>query len=138
MTAPYCQNDTNTFYYNCGGYALGTYDWYEPYNVRTFDWDNIEDYEVPSLTAQMVERMLEEITGLRRIYSLDEANSNERIVLFRMCPTDFHYIVSFDHKNWWHKIGCGDIQPFTDNLFAPWDCGCHYYDGEVIIFALPL
>ena len=42
-TAKTLETELNSFSYNCGGYALGTYNWYIPFNNRDLVSDNAEE-----------------------------------------------------------------------------------------------
>ena len=40
-------NNTDKFDYNCGGYALGTFSWYTPFDEPTcIDLETPDDYEI--------------------------------------------------------------------------------------------
>lgn len=135
--------------YNCGGYALGLYSWYTPYDpdevgyfsdiVRAFNADREE------MLKEMVQTMLEEVPGLRRIESEIDLNSGEVLILFRLrldrgydddsyCDGDFHFIRK-DGGRFSHKPGGTAIQEISEEeAFGPiWPNG---YDGPIVLLAL--
>ncbi len=83
--------------YNCGGYALGTFSWYCPYhsqqeNDEYFDWDNDKTDE--ERLKLCVTTMLEDFPNLL-VITKEEIHKyrNYEIIAFKVCETDFHYIV---------------------------------------------
>lgn len=159
--------NTSRHEYNCGGYALNTFSWYYPSNCSTFDeaenyWAEREDnlllaaedfgteYALHHYVLLDAYEMIKSFNGkLRRIFCVNEARKNERIVAYRIgCDidnwtTDFHFIFKdYGEKKWHHKMGDKNIDRnrFTDEevLCKIWDCGYLDYDSEIILLALSL
>lgn len=110
-------------WYNCGGFALGTYDWYLPYEDE-WQWeewvtDLCADYEgydelCDALAARCVEYM--QCDGVaREIGNEAELREDEYLVLFRAAETDFHYARRLSNGEWWHKMGGQDIEWISED-----------------------
>ena len=122
-------------HYNCGGFAFGTRDWYMPNGWEDryydFDWDPTEEEELQRYT----ESMLDEIFGLRLIYSEKELKPHEFLVLFRIGPDDFHFVRKengryYHKRGWYHEIE--EIE--EDEVYGPdWVDG--KYDSDIVMFA---
>lgn len=158
------RSNTDTDAYNCGGFALSTYSWYVPYRsdeqMNIYDrWDNIqmcldvaEDADntadridaretvhicVVSLLNLFVKRILEDFPSVRRVQTFEEIKPNERIILFRIGADDFHFIVSFDHKHWWHKYGCNYIEELCEDEVLDTEWANGRYFSPIAILAMP-
>lgn len=158
------RSNTDTDAYNCGGFALSTYSWYVPYRsdeqMNIYDrWDNIqmcldvaEDADntadridaretvhicVVSLLNLFVKRILEDFPSVRRVQTFKEIKPDERIILFRIGADDFHFIVSFDHKHWWHKYGCNYIEELCEDEVLDIEWANGRYFSPIVILAMP-
>lgn len=158
------RSNTDADVYNCGGFALGTYSWYLPYRldeqvqvyeswmeIQTWldaaeDADNIADRidaretahtYVVSLFNLFVKRILEDFPSIRRVQTFDEIKSDERIILFRTGADDFHFIVSFDHKHWWHKYGWNCIEELCEDEVLDTEWANGRYFSPIAILAMP-
>lgn len=158
------RSNTDTDAYNCGGFALGTYSWYLPYRLdeqmdiydRWADiqmWlDTAEDADntadsliaraavhtcVVSLLNLFVKRILEDFPSVRRVQNFEEIKSDERIILFRTGADDFHFIVSFDHKHWWHKYGWNCIEELCEDEVLDTEWANGRYFSPIAILAMP-
>lgn len=125
-------HNTNKNYYNCGGYALGTYSWYCPYD----DFD--DSYTIKERTQLAVDYMLNDFCDLRVIKTLEEVTENEYVIAFRMSKYDFHYMVKKGNQ-WYSKLGSRykiDRVPQEIVFSKAWftDCGITY-DGPLVLFA---
>lgn len=158
------RSNTDTDDYNCGGFALGTYSWYLPYRLdeqmdiydRWADiqmWlDDVEDADntadsliaraavhtcVVSLLNLFVKRILEDFPSVRRVQTSEEIKPDERIILFRIGADDFHFIVSFDHKHWWHKYGWNCIEELCEDEVLDTEWANGRYFSPIVILAMP-
>lgn len=158
------RSNTDTDAYNCGGFALSTYSWYVPYRsdeqMDIYDcWANIqmwldvaEDADntadridaretvricVVSLLNLFVKRILEDFPSVRRVQTFEEIKPDERIILFRIGADDFHFIVSFDHKHWWHKYGCNYIEELCEDEVLDTEWANGRYFSPIAILAMP-
>ena len=158
------RSNTDTDDYNCGGFALGTYSWYVPYHsdeqTNIYDrWANIqmcldaaEDADniadriaarktahtyVVSLLNLFVKRILEDFPSVHRVHNFEEIKSDERIILFRIGADDFHFIVSFDHKHWWHKYGWNYIEELCEDEVLDTEWANGRYFSPIAILAMP-
>ena len=206
------EDNTLSYWYNCGGFALGTFSWYYPYDNDLLDYaynNNLIDdriynrilgyitfeayeedkehflkeydendndtycYTLATYDAWVsliieeelefhdqhlfranskymdyyINKILQEITGLRRIANLKDVKENEYCVAFRVGHGDFHFIRSENNKCnvWLSKGGHSRIkrlemdglsfgarantEDFFDELFGD------RYDSETILFA---
>lgn len=158
------RSNTDTDAYNCGGFALGTYSWYVPYrsdeqrqiyerwaNIQMWldaaeDADNTADRIdaretvhicVVSLLNLFVKRILEDFPSVRRVQTFEEIKPDERIILFRIGADDFHFIVSFDHKHWWHKYGWNYIEELCEDEVLDTEWADGRYFSPIAILAMP-
>ena len=158
------RSNTDTDAYNCGGFALGTYSWYLPYRLdeqmdiydrwadiqmwldAAEDADNTADSPIAraavhtcvvSLLNLFVERILEDFPSVRRVQTFEEIKPNERIILFRTGADDFHFIVSFDHKHWWHKYGWNCIEELCEDEVLDTEWANGRYFSPIVILAMP-
>lgn len=158
------RSNTDTDAYNCGGFALSTYSWYVPYRsdeqMDIYDcWANIqmwldvaEDADntadridaretvricVVSLLNLFVKRILEDFPSVRRVQTFEEIKPDERIILFRIGADDFHFIVSFDHKHWWHKYGWNYIEELCEDEVLDTEWANGRYFSPIAILAMP-
>ena len=117
--------------YNCGGYALNTFDWYRPYE------NEFEEYFATDRKGMQryVDHMLEEFSGsLRVINSLKELRENEYAIAFRTRKTDFHYCKRAKSGHWTHKPGWAPIRKIlkAEVFGKEWPRG---YNSPIILFA---
>ena len=136
-------------HYNCGGFALGTYNWYLPYEQRDEDWAwYFEEFDEGYLTAEeavtgltntCVDFMLNDINGIRIIEEESEIKKNEYAIAFRIgfLDDDFHYARRSDEGVWYHKMGGTEIRECEFGIHdRVWDCGAYVYEGPVVLFAI--
>ena len=158
------RSNTDTDAYNCGGFALSTYSWYVPYrsdeqrqiyerwaNIQMWldaaeDANNTADLIDARMTAHtcvvsllnlFVKRILEDFPSVRRVQTFEEIKPDERIILFRIGADDFHFIVSFDHKHWWHKYGWNYIEELCEDEVLDTEWANGRYFSPIAILAMP-
>ena len=115
--------------YNCGGYALGTYDWFVPYSCSYLDeyleddvekfWresgHDINDYNV--MAERCINEMIYYFNGkLREIKKVSDAKADERVIAFRFGAGDFHFMIKGRKGHQWHsKMGVNNsIDTFSE------------------------
>ena len=115
--------------YNCGGYALGTYDWFVPYRCSYSDeyleddveefWResgyNIDDYNI--MAERCINEMIYYFNGkLREIKKISDAKADERVIAFRFGAGDFHFMIKGRKGHQWHsKMGINNsIDTFSE------------------------
>lgn len=129
-------SNTDRQEYNCGGFALETFSWYIPYDGDDyFELVDYYDEDLSLVTEHCVNHMLNEVPGLRLINAVSDARKDEKVVLFRVGPTDFHY-VKYEDGEYLHKIGSTPIMSMSEEevYSRAWCYG--KYNGEIVIFAL--
>ena len=142
--------------YNCGGYALKTFNWYLPWGNHTHS-ELAEDFYQEGLSKEEIQKAIlkEDLKTLltdfkdKLIYisSIEEASPKDTVIAYRlyvkiyddedeMCEnvdTDFHFRVRINNL-WSEKCGSCEIKSclFTE---GPWDVGgdC-IYDGPILYF----
>lgn len=122
--------------YNCGGYALGTYNWLLPYEDEdeedsrcdfVYDLNTKGDYTNTDLANILLEQdvayLLDTYEDLiDDLESLDLANEDDIVIAYRVCvynnndwfdstdvTTDFHFKVRIDGQ-WYEKQGNSQIK----------------------------
>lgn len=126
--------NTRRSVYNCGGYALGIYVWYQFEDYLSIVWD----VGVEEMTRLCVEALLHDFPTLRIISDLHELQKNERAIAFRLCERDFHFMMRHKNGHWSHKPGRMPIRSITKaEVFNPegWELS-HTYDGPLVLFAM--
>jgi hypothetical protein len=154
-------DNTDRYDYNCGGFALGTFDWYLPYisddegeyyepnednmdavyNARyDHDCGEIDYYEMCNIIADVyIDNMIKFGNVDREISSLKELKEGERAVYFRASESDFHYVRILSDGTYAHKPGSSFIEEMSEEeLFSEnwsetrWDP----YSGRVRILVV--
>lgn len=135
--------------YNCGGYALGTYDWFVPYSCSHSDeyleddvekfWResgyNIDDYNI--MAERCVNEMIYYFNGkLREIKKVSDAKADERVIAFRFGAGDFHFMIKGRKGHQWHsKIGLSNsIDTFSEEyVMSDPDWGNIYFSDTYLL-----
>ena len=144
--------------YNCGGFALGTFDWYVPSSYEE-DYDNetIEQIEVTDIRQEyynsrldhydacdeianyFIKNMCNDLIGVREIEAESELKENEYLVAFKAAIDDFHYARRLSNGRWFHKMGSCEIteiqetQVYDDTWWLRMTCG---YNGRLRLLAV--
>lgn len=130
-------------YYNCGGFAMETFEWYHPGNGS---WPPAYDETAPDLRRELtracVEAMLEDFPDtLRVINNLSELREGEYAIAFRISTKDgdvddFHFVKRGENHQWYEKRG--NSRPIhrmkQAEVFSnlPWN---GRYNGPTVLFA---
>lgn len=140
-------NNTCKKDYNCGGYALGTFDWYLPAesSEEYFDTIDILAYEdldealnmaVDNILAHFPELDLVSIDNIKK----DKIDyKNNEVIAFRFETKgthDFHFMRLGANHQWYEKCGNANYI-FNHNyqyIFGMWN---QCYDGEIVFFTRP-
>ena len=131
-------HNTDTHLYNCAGYALDTFSWYQPYdNFDVYDSLFSDSNTLESITQQTVSYMLKDFGGkLRVISSLEELRKDEYAIAYRVSSDgDFHFMRKA-RTRWHHKRGSTPtiLTESEDNVLnSIW---CYRYDGPIVLMAM--
>lgn len=130
------RNRFNTHYwdYNCGGYALGIYVWYQFEDY----FNSLRAVGVEEMTHLCVDAILCDFPALRVINDLNELQKNERAIAFRICEKDFHFMMRHKNGHWSHKPGRMPIRSIAKvEVFNPkgWELS-RTYNGPLVLFAM--
>ena len=125
--------------YNCAGYALGTFSWYQPDPEDCDPWGwRFTRKEMEEVTEECTAQMLRDFSDLRVISNLSDLAPTERAIVFRVSSDgDFHYMRLARNGQWYHKMGGASFidRCSTKEVLDPnkkWVC-C--YDGPIVLFA---
>ncbi len=144
------------FDYNCGGFALETFDWFVPYcqiqfhNTyeliymlqygEMFDEDYADQEIIASelnydLALEHCVENMKRALPIRQINSEDEVEPHEAIVLFRLAYDDYHFVRKFGDR-YFHKTGARPtiLEMSKEEVYD--DHWIHRYDSDIIILAL--
>lgn len=128
--------NSHKFNYNCGGYALNTFNWYLP-RSSDFFWSYSSNLD--EVTDYMVNCMLQDFNGrLRVIENENETKNNETCIAFRVGGSDFHYAKKSKNGQWRHKMGdSSHIDYMTKKELYSIE-GWYYgkYNGKIVLMAL--
>lgn len=133
-----------TFSYNCGGYALKTFDWYRPYTGSPERMESIIDKMVQTgmnkrdveetLLDYFESKMLNEFPKMRRLKQIRDAAEDEDVIAFRITLStsysqslkmnflndwDFHFMLKIDNE-WFEKLGWEDVRKHKNNVNDIW------------------
>ena len=159
--------NTDNFEYNCGGYALNTFAWYEPCDIDAIE-DDIAYYIQEGLSKEEIyniilshftDIILSEFQNIRLITDSSEIKSDERLIYFRYfyntvsdfddnwedntyysyIRSDFHFRF-FENGHWYEKCGSQPICTCDgEDIDGPvWACGVNIYDSPIVKFALKI
>lgn len=128
------RNTRNTDYqhYNCAGYALNCFSWYQ-FSERIFSGKyTIDDY---------VKELLSDFSNLRVITSEKDLLPNEYMIAFRLSRGDFHFIRRGRNGVWHHKRGGSrGIETISkEKVFSEaWHhrYGSEVYTGKIVFLAV--
>ena len=136
------RNSRNTYLcdYNCGGYALGTFNWFCPYGSYAEDTlygKRSKETTLKNFTKYILLTFEERI---RIISKVEEKTNDEYVIAFRIGYEDFHFMKRGDNGIWYHKPGSNTIrrikktEVFSEVWYTP--NGYTRYDSEIILFAM--
>ena len=130
--------------YNCGGYALGTFNWYLPYGNYEESISDLyfgQNMSVNEIAHYYENYLLNDFFGiLRPIKSVNELAEDEQAIAFRVGEEDFNFCKRGKNGVWYHKPGRNTIrrikksEVFAERWVSP--DGFTIYDSEIILFAL--
>lgn len=126
--------NTDRWDYNCGGYALGIYVWYQFEHYLAI----MRKVGVEKMTRLCVDALLRDFPTLRVINDLRELQKNERAIAFRICENDFHFMMRHKNGHWSHKPGRTSIRSIAKaEVFNPegWELS-RTYDGPLVLLAM--
>lgn len=135
-------------YYNCGGFALGVFNWYRPYDhdekeavdsiIEDYDDELINELDACNEIADIYVSHMEKADLCREIFSEDDLNENEYLVAFKSSIDDFHYARRLRNGRWFHKMGWNKIEEVSqDNVYDDYwweDLNC--YCGDLHLLAV--
>lgn len=129
--------NTDKWYYNCGGYALGTFSWYCPHSDKYHGYyDTCSEESLFEQVMGHVKIMLAEFPTLRVIRALEEATENEEVIAFRLSDCDFHFMVRKTNNRWYHKRGSSLCIYSTTEEEVFSDCWAPDYDSPLVLMAM--
>lgn len=154
------RNSANTAFcdYNCGGYALMTYNWYLPYYNSTSDhvetieelWD--EGYSIEDIYSFIIDadiaNMLSDFPQLRQVDRCYDLKPSERLIAYRFyaiidelsdgyidVDSDFHYrFKDYGDTGWKEKRGSCPCEELTEEDNKYWGD----YDSKICYFVMPI
>ena len=129
--------NTEKCFYNCAGYALGTFSWYCPYDNYDLFSLLCDSNALEVITKLTVSHMLKDFEcKLRVISSLEELREDEYAIAYRVSSDgDFHFMKKA-RTRWHHKRGSTPtiLTESEDNVLnSIW---CNRYDGPIVLMAM--
>ena len=147
---------------NCGGYALGTCDWYCPSSFQdneelecvkefhnTYGWESCDDEYDPDGYAEVCNALadiyIDDMENdsdieVREVGGPDsKLDNDERLIAFRASIDDFHYARQMSNGEWTHKRGRCPIEDMSEYTLeeAPlWVNGPTCYGGRTRYLAV--
>lgn len=130
--------------FNCGGYALGTLDWYKPYSdhydsmaeMMYNEDEDIYDDNAIKYQGTMVEYMLNTLDNIRIAKDEYDCGEGERIIAFRCGEHDYHFVRKENNGTFTHKMGSCRIEEMTrKHFYNPRGWG-NEYNGPIVFLAI--
>lgn len=135
-------SNTKKYYYNCGGYALGTFSWYWPGRTekeheKIMDYAEDENWE-PALQLA-ADAIINELAGwqlveIEEIIQRHYSPKKYEVVAMRFCSCDYHFWKLGCNWNWYDKMGNFkhiNRHAFNDVMDKRWN---HRYYSPIICF----
>lgn len=128
--------------YNCGGYALETFNWYVPFKEEEKNELHLFSYRaclsVEEILKVTLKSMIKEFRGnLRVIEKVEDLKEGEYAIAYRVGERDFHFAKRNSKGKWFHKRGSlGRVETMTKEEVLnskDWDCG--RYTSRVVLLA---
>lgn len=134
-------SNTTKRYYNCGGYALGTFSWYWPGRTEeehdeimgyaeAEDWDNALELATKAIINELSGWS---VVPLNLVMERKYSPKEYEVVAMRFCDCDFHFWKLGRNWNWYDKMGSAewiDRHAFED-VRRVW---CHRYNSPIVCF----
>lgn len=129
--------NTKKWTYNCGGYALGIYSWYCPFDKKDENYwlktkGKFREKEISAIAYMLKDfdflNLIEEKEVKARNFDIDKYT----IIAFRFSCDDFHYWKLGRNYNWYDKMGSSryiNRHAFND-VFKEWG----NYRGKIYYF----
>lgn len=118
--------------YNCGGFALKTFDW--------VDFDFFDDErDIDTLIKKCMAKIKKRIKGFKVIQSYKDIPESIPVIGFRIAicdsfPRDFHFVIREDGF-WKHKMGGRKPELVYFNIDELWPGGWDWnYNSEIVWF----
>ena len=100
--------NTDKSQYNCGGYALGLFNWFIPWTEehdKTIGWDFYHNETEKEEFIRICVNYMTENLPIRVISSISELKKREYAVAFRLSEDDFHFMKRGFNGVWYDKQG---------------------------------
>ena len=130
--------------FNCGGYALETYNWICPYATeadsdRLFDdwYSELSNDERAEETSAW---MLNHVPNLRRVNGVEDLHDDEYLIAYKCGTHDFHFCKRLPNGIWMHKPGGSRTRRISEKRVMAdyWVNGWNVYSSKTVFFAKKL
>ncbi len=121
--------------YNCGGYALKTFNWLS-FNIPCRGNSSIKKKN--ATLKLLIQELLEDFPTLRLIKKLSDIQSNEYPIVMRVSENDFHFMCRGKNNQWYNKMGFSSPihKVKQEKVFSKaWNTGWECYDSKIALFA---
>lgn len=138
------RKNVETWKFNCGGYALETYNWICPYSTeqdsdRLFD-DWYSEMSNDERAEETADWMVRNIPYLRRVNGVEDLQDDEYLIAYKCGTHDFHFCKRLPNGQWWHKPGGSRTRRISEKtvMSKHWVNGGTIYSSETVFFAKKL
>jgi hypothetical protein len=130
--------------FNCGGYALETYNWICPYATeddsdRLFDdwYSELSNDDRVEETATWMEK---HVPNLRRVNGVEDLHDDEYLIAYKCGTSDFHFCKRLPNGIWMHKPGSSRTRRISEKtvMADKWINGVTVYSSKTVFFAKKL
>jgi hypothetical protein len=126
-------------HYNCGGFALKTYDWYVPENKEDGYIDTtylVKRLGLGGALQYYINCLLCDFPNLKLIEKEEQLKSYETLVLFRLGESDFHFARKEKDGKYYHKRGWNtEIEEMSKEEVYGYSWCRGKYISKVVMFA---
>lgn len=133
-------SNTDKTLYNCGGYALGLFNWFIPWTEeKDKELGHVlvhTEKEYENFLMNCVNYMTENLP-IREITSIKELTKKEYAVAFRLARDDFHFVKRGANGIWYDKQGWRPfIDRHTEDEILNNDAWYGRYDSRIVLLAV--
>ena len=138
------RKNVETWKFNCGGYALETYNWICPYSTEQDSDRLFDDWYSEMSNDERVEEtsdwMVRNIPFLRRVNGVEDLQDDEYLIAYKCGTHDFHFCKRLPSGIWMHKPGGSRTRRISEKtvMSKHWVNGGTIYSSETVFFAKKL
>lgn len=128
-------SEYGTLDYNCGGYALGAFNWVNIDSLLFFY--STKEELIAKATKEAVKELLQRFDYIRVVDKKAEITKEEFLIYFRISHDgDFHFLKEKHNGKIYHKMGSLPVCKFHGNPYEKRWSNVNNYCGPIVLFAV--